>query len=69
MAGKRESKKAPRAGRRAAKKKGLPCGVIAAIAIVGVLIAGVLGFCTYVHFQDAVYPKVRVDGLDLGGMT
>ena len=59
--------RAPRANRQRASRAKV--GLIAAALVVGLLAVATVGMCGYAHFNKDVYPKVRVDGLLLGGMS
>lgn len=43
--------------------------VIVCVCVVALLLAGAAGFGVYVSGSDTIYPKVSVNGTDVGGMT
>ena len=42
---------------------------IICVVVVALLMAGAAGFGIYVSGSDTIYPKVSLNGTDLGGMT
>lgn len=44
-------------------------GLIVALAVVAVLMAGAVAGLTYVRGVNTIFPRVRVDGIDLGGQS
>ena len=53
-----------RRARNTAKRVTIVC-----VVVVALLLAGAAGFGVYVSGSDTIYPKVSVNGTDVGGMT
>ena len=66
-----QNETAPRGGKRAAGGAGggakVAVGALAALVLLGA--GGYLGLCAYASGSDTIYPGVRANGVDLGGMT
>ena len=50
------------------RKKKVPAALIAVIAVLVVIIAVLAAGCVYVSSIDTIYPKISIDGVNLGGM-
>ncbi len=70
-AGNRAAEPAQPAGEKKAPKRrgGAARGLIIALVVIAVLMAGAAGFGVYISGTDTIYPNTSVDGIDLGGLT
>ena len=66
---KRETERKHLAPKRKKRGNGGKIAVIACVCVVALLLAGAAGFGVYVSGSDTIYPKVSVNGTDVGGMT
>lgn len=66
---KRETERKHLAPKRKKRGNGGKIAVIVCVCVVALLLAGVAGFGVYVSGSDTIYPKVSVNGTDVGGMT
>lgn len=66
---KRETERKHLAPKRKKRGNGGKIAVIVCVCVVALLLAGAAGFGVYVSGSDTIYPKVSVNGTDVGGMT
>lgn len=66
---KRETERKHLAPKRKKCGNGGKIAVIVCVCVVALLLAGAAGFGVYVSGSDTIYPKVSVNGTDVGGMT
>ena len=66
---KREPDRKLLAPKRKKRGNGGKIAVIVCVCVVALLLAGAAGFGVYVSGSDTIYPKVSVNGTDVGGMT
>lgn len=66
---KRETERKHLAPKRKKRGNGGKIAVIVFVCVVALLLAGAAGFGVYVSGSDTIYPKVSVNGTDVGGMT
>ena len=66
---KRETERKHLAPKRKKRGNGGKIAVIVFVCVVALLLAGAAGFGVYVSGSDPIYPKVSVNGTDVGGMT
>ena len=66
---KRETERKHLAEKRYKARKRAKIITIVCVCVVALLLAGAAGFGVYVSGSDAIYPKVSVNGTDVGGMT
>ncbi len=66
---KRETERKRLAPKRKKRGNGGKIAVIVCVCVVALLLAGAAGFGVYVSGSDTIYPKVSVNGTDVGGMT
>ncbi len=66
---KRETERKHLAPKRKKRGNGGKTAVIVCVCVVALLLAGAAGFGVYVSGSDTIYPKVSVNGTDVGGMT
>ncbi len=66
---KREPERKHLAPKRKKRGNGGKIAVIVCVCVVALLLAGAAGFGVYVSGSDTIYPKVSVNGTDVGGMT
>ncbi len=66
---KRETERQHLAPKRKKRGNGGKIAVIVCVCVVALLLAGAAGFGVYVSGSDTIYPKVSVNGTDVGGMT
>lgn len=66
---KRQTERKHLAEKRYKARKRAKIITIVCVAVAAVLLAGAAGFGVYVSGSDTIYPKVSVNGTDVGGMT
>lgn len=66
---KRETERKHLAPKRKKRGNGGKIAVIVCVCVVALLLAGAAGFGVYVSGSETIYPKVSVNGTDVGGMT
>lgn len=66
---KRETERKHLAPKRKKRGNGGKIAVIVCVCVVALLLAGAADFGVYVSGSDTIYPKVSVNGTDVGGMT
>ena len=66
---KRQAERKHLAEKRYKARKRAKIITIVCVAVAAVLLAGAAGFGVYVSGSDTIYPKVSVNGTDVGGMT
>lgn len=66
---KRQTERKHLAEKRYKARKRAKIATIICVAVVALLLAGAAGFGVYVSGSDTIYPKVRLNGVEVGGMT
>lgn len=66
---KRQTERKHLAEKRYKARKRAKIVTIVCVAVVALLLAGAAGFGVYVSGSDTIYPKVRLNGVEVGGMT
>lgn len=66
---KRQTERKHLAEKRYKARKRAKIATIICVAVVALLLAGAAGFGVYVSGSDTIYPNVKLNGVEIGGMT